>query len=207
MSQIKQLINELKKVGGVTFTAFNYKDKNGEITKRLVNIGVSYKRALEKDLEFLSTLRFDDILKEQARIELLKSVVMSLQKNNKDEQEEKSELSEERINQIITEHSLIFTEKEKESHKIKSDAQIETYINICTGLKYHNEKRMLYIFGTSVKKTVIELAETQKTDTRKPLTKAKDAIRSEMKSSKYRLFMIDNLESNYKINGETLELN
>lgn len=203
MSQIKQLINELKKIGGVSFTAFNYKDKEGEISKRLVNIGVSYKKALEKDFEYLSNLHFNDVLKEQARIELLKSVILSLLKNMKEERIQHFELKK-HIKQEVKSNLLIFTEKEKQIHKKRSDAQSEAYINICTGLKYHTEKGLLYIFGTSVKKTVIEAVE--KKDTRKPLTKAKDELRSEMKSTKYRLFLIENLESNYKINGQTLEL-
>lgn len=204
MSQIKQLINELKKIGGVSFTAFNYKDKEGEISKRLVNIGVSYKKALEKDFEYLSNLHFEkDVLKEQARIELLKSVILSLLKNMKEERIQHFELKK-HIKQEVKSNLLIFTEKEKETHKKRSDAQTETYINICTGLKYHTGKGVLYIFGTSVKKTIIEAVE--KKDTRKPLTKAKDEIKEGMKSAKYRLFLIENLESNYKINGQTLEL-
>jgi len=203
MSNMKDLINQFKNFGngkGVTFVAFNYKDKEGEITKRLVNIGVSYKNALAKDLMMLSNLRFDDELKEQARVELLKSVILSLKK----EEEIEQNLSE-AIEQIITENSLAFTTKETESHTKRSEAVTETYISICTGLKYHSEKRLLYIQGMSVKRTIVEAVE--KADTRKPLTKAKDSIRKEMKSTKYRLFIIENLESSFKINGDTLELN
>jgi len=198
-SQIKNLITELKKITGVSFVAFNYKDAKGEITKRLVNIGVSYKNSLAKDLMMLSNLRFDDIIKEQARVELLKSVILSLKK-----EEEIEESLNSAIEQIIAENSLTFTEKEKGSHAIKSEAQSETYITICNGLKYHAEKQKLYIQGMSVKKTVVEAVE--KADTRKPLTKAKDSIRKDMKSTKYRLFIVDSLESNFKINGDTLEL-
>lgn len=203
MSAIKNLIAELKKITGVSFVAFNYKDKDGEITKRLVNIGVSYKNALAKDLILLSNLRFDDVLKEQARVELLKSVIMSLKKQINEEGQD--EILSNAIEQIISENSLVFTEKEQAEHTKKSEAQTETYINICTGLKYHNEMQKLYIQGMSVKKTIVE--EVVKADTRKPLTKAKDAIRKEMKSTKYRLFIIESLESTFKINGDTLELN
>lgn len=206
MSAIKKLIEQLKKAienspSGVSFVSFNYKDKEGEITKRLVNIGVSYQNALKKDMIFLSTLRFEDELNEQARVELLKSVILSIEK-----EENNDEITKGAIEEVKTINSLVFTEKEKESHSKKSEAQSEAYIPVTTGLKFHPVTEKLYIQGMSVKSTIIEEGET-KADTRKPLTKAKDSIRKEMKSTKYRVFIIDNLESNFNVNGTTLELN
>lgn len=205
-SEIKKLIENLKEAvrkspTGVSFVHFNYKDADNRVTKRLFNIGVSYKNALIKDLMNVSNLRFEEPIKEQARVEIVKSLILSLKKEEELEQNVASA-----IEQIIAENSITFTEKEKESHTKKSEAQSETYIHICTGLKYHPVLQKLYINGMSVKSTIIEEGEV-KADTRKPLTKAKDEIRKDMKSTKYRNLPIENLESSFKINGDTLELN
>ena len=81
----------------------------------------------------------------------------------------------------------------KSPQKNQSKAQKEAYEHLCSGVKMHKESEKLYIFGLVAKKTVMVEGEAyNSTDTRRPLTKAKDSIRKEyMKSSKYRQFILD----------------
>jgi hypothetical protein len=184
----------------VMFVGFEYKDKEGEVSKRVVNIGTSYLNALVKDLETVSIQRFDDLLTEEARIAILKSKIMSIKKI--DEIDAETELA---LNEAIQANNLTFTEKEVSTHAKRSDAQINAYIEICTGLKYCENTKLLYISGTSVKKTIIEAV--VKTDTRKPLTVAKDSIRKDLKADKFRNFIRESLQGGFNVKGDTLFLN
>jgi hypothetical protein len=76
------------------------------------------------------------------------------------------------------------------------------FIHLEKGLKMHKETNELYVFGMQVQKTVIEEGE-YKEDTRKPLTRAKDEIRKQLRTSKYRQFKIDRAEQ-FKIKGDII---
>jgi hypothetical protein len=59
-----------------------YKNKFGEISNNLINVGISYTKAKEKDIEFLTNLdinsfesKLDKTLLEQARLELIASFI------------------------------------------------------------------------------------------------------------------------------------
>lgn len=195
-NEIQKLIEALKSNGGVTFVGFKYRDKDGELTSRLLNIGVGYKNALLKDVAMLSELRHDNELKETARIELLKSAIMSLRK---------MEVETAEMEQAVSVNNLVFTAKEIGTHEKRSDAQLDAYIEIVEGLKYHPTEQKLYVSGMSVKKTIIEAVE--KADTRKPLTKAKDEMRKAMKSTKVRNMLIESIEGGFAIKGKYLYFN
>lgn len=74
-------------------------------------------------------------------------------------------------------------------NKTRSQAQKNAYTHITNGIKMHNETGVLYVFGMKVRKTVIQKGKLEE-DKRRPLTKAKDAIRSYMKTTKYRQFRV-----------------
>lgn len=77
-----------------------------------------------------------------------------------------------------------------------------TYISLEKGLKMHKETNEVYVFGMQIKKTVLEEGE-YKEDTRKPLTRAKDEIRKQLRTTKYRQFKIDRAEQ-FKVKGDTI---
>jgi hypothetical protein len=76
------------------------------------------------------------------------------------------------------------------------------FISLEKGLKMHRETNEVYVFGMQIKKTVLEEGE-YKEDTRKPLTRAKDEIRKQLRSTKYRQFKIDRAEQ-FKVKGDTI---
>ena len=115
------------------------------------------------------------------------------------------------VKSLKTDIPLELLEKAKEEllkalikpNENRSNGQIDAYTFISNGIKVHNVKNELYIFGMSVNKKVIEESKEEKVDTRKPLTKAKDFIRKGFKSTKYRQYNVLNLGS-VKLNGETI---
>jgi hypothetical protein len=87
-------------------------------------------------------------------------------------------------------------------NKAKSEAQKNAYEHLINGVKMHKETKDLYVFGMKVKKTIVSVGE-YKEDTRKPLTKAKDLIRTKMKSTKYRQYKIEST-AKVKVRGNEL---
>jgi hypothetical protein len=70
-----------KSITGVSFVSIrNYENKQGEVSNNLINVGASYAKAKQKDIEFLENLVIADHsfkspadLIEEARIELIKA--------------------------------------------------------------------------------------------------------------------------------------
>jgi hypothetical protein len=85
---VGELIVNLKKAvqnspTKVSFVSIKgYKNKFGEISNNLINVGISYQKAKQKDIEFLTNLdinsfdsKLDKALLEQARTELIQSFI------------------------------------------------------------------------------------------------------------------------------------
>lgn len=70
-----------KSITNVSFVSIrNYENKFGEIANHLINVGISYEKSKEKDIQFLKELNVNSIesksnktLLEQARLELISS--------------------------------------------------------------------------------------------------------------------------------------
>jgi hypothetical protein len=86
--------------------------------------------------------------------------------------------------------------------KTRSEGVANAYTHLGTGLKMHNESKKLFVYGMKVHKRIIKEG-NEKEDTRSNLTKAKDKIRSLLKSTQYRQFEIEH-SSQYKIKGDTI---
>jgi hypothetical protein len=84
----------------------------------------------------------------------------------------------------------------------RSEGITNAYTHLGNGLKIHNETQTVYVYGMKVHKRIIEEGIKQE-DTRGELTKAKDAIRSLLKSTQYRQFKIES-SLQYKISGDTI---
>lgn len=184
MNKFQDVLNQLKKIGGVSFVnVSDYINAKGETQNALINIGMSYDRAVEKDYDMLSDFP-DTKLGEMARevgvsmetmVEARDSVLVSL-KN--------------RIDKVKTN---------------RSEGQKGAYEPICTGIKVATSTGELMINGFSVRKTVTKEVDYGE-DTRKPLTRAKDAIRDTLKSRKFRNFKYDKIKG-MTIMGEELVIN
>ena len=86
--------------------------------------------------------------------------------------------------------------------KNRSEGIKNAYTHLGAGLKVHNEKGTVFVYGMKVKKVVLEEGD-KKEDTRKPLTKAKDTIRKYLKTSQYRQYEIGR-SFQYSLRGDTI---
>ena len=94
-------------------------------------------------------------------------------------------------------------------NKARSNGQKDAYTHLSNAVKSHNTTNAIYIFGIEVKdkdgnskKTILSSGE-YKEDTRKPLTKAKDLIRNQMKSTQYRQFKVETQPKEVTYSGGT----
>lgn len=181
---MQTIIKKLKEIKGCSFINIsNYYSKSSEtIQSVLVNVGVDYAKAKQKDLETLKALNVKDVeisesnankgvtieLLEQARVALVKAI-------------------------------------EKPS-KARSKAQQDAYLsfNGVKGLRMHVETQKFFIYGMIVRKTETKVL-SKKADTRRPLTVAKDVLRKTLKHTKFRQYEIQSL-TDISIKGDTLTI-
>jgi hypothetical protein len=169
---IKSALN--KSLTNVTFCSVKgYVNDKGELSDYLINIGVNYQTAKQKDIKFLSELDVTTMEWNCPMVDIIKA---------------KTELLESLIN----------------PSPARSQAQKEAYIHINEALKLHTDTLELYVFGSKVKKTIVEAVDYG-ADTRSAKTKAKDEIRKLMKSTKYRQFKFKLNGMRMKTNGEELQ--
>jgi hypothetical protein len=168
---IKSALN--KSLTNVTFCSVKgYVNDEGEKADYLINIGVNYQTAKQKDIKFLTELDITTMQWNCPMIDILTA---------------QTELLNSLINPSPT----------------RSQAQKDAYFPINEALKLHADTFELYVFGSKVKKTIVEAVEYGE-DTRKPLTKAKDELRKLMKSTKYRQFKFKLDGMKMRLNGEEL---
>jgi len=182
-------IQELKvayEAGTITTPQFvsirNYRNQHGEVSNYLINLGVSYKKVVERDLMLMqfvdvNSFEFDSNIPQNVRERAFNELLESLSANSKDS-----------IDQ----------------HTNASSSQIELYNKVIQNVKQHIHNEMLYLHGMLIKKTVVTPGEYPQRNKR-ILTRAKDTIRRVLSTSKYRHFFLSNI-TNIKINGKELIL-
>lgn len=184
---LQRLVQALNNAKGSKFVAFTYTNKFGEEASRLIQINTIYENALSKDLaivpevEYVQNDKFDRATFITAQAELLKSIKMSLG------------ISDDTMNKT-----------DKDTHSNRSNGQKNAYVQVAKNMKFNLEKQQLHIFAKEVRKTILVEGEYPQVNKR-PKTMAKDFIRKQMKSSKYRNYVISNLDE-IKINGDTIVL-
>ena len=184
---LQRLVQALNSAKGSKFVAFTYTNKFGEEASRLIQINTIYENALKKDLdiipnvEYVDNDKFDRATFITAQAELMKSIKMSLGINDD-----------------------TMNKTDKDTHANRSNGQKNAYVQVAKNMKFNLEKQQLHIFAKEVRKTILVEGEYPQVNKR-PKTMAKDFIRKQMKSSKYRNYVISNLDE-IKINGDTIVL-
>ena len=84
----------------------------------------------------------------------------------------------------------------------KEKVKTNNFTHITNGLKQHTENNELYVYGMLVHKTILSEGEYKEKNS-KPLTIAKNIIRKNLRTSKYRQFKIGKAEQ-FKIKGDTI---
>lgn len=169
----------------------DYVNKQGEKSNYLINSGVSYLKILNDDLASLNHLKF-------AIFEILQKTYST-------------ELIEQAFNNVLTSlHKRLADEETKELLRAEgdktiaqSDAQIDAYINLATGVKLHKESLKIHVYGLVVRKTILEPIEYKKVNS-KDLTIVQNKIKKHagFKQDSYRTFIFDKAE--IKMQGITI---
>jgi hypothetical protein len=169
----------------------DYVNKQGEKSNYLINSGVSYLKILNDDLQSLT--------------ENKKDIFATLQKSYS------TELIEQAFNNVLTSlNKRLSDETTKEQLRAEgdktiaqSDAQIDAYINLATGVKLHKDSLKIHVYGLVVRKTILQAIEYKKTNSR-DLTIVQNRIKklAEFKQDSYRTFIFDKAE--VKMQGITI---
>jgi hypothetical protein len=169
----------------------DYVNKQGEKSNYLINSGISYLKILNDDLDSLNHLKLAifEILQKDYSTELIttafNNVLTSLHKRLADEETKE----------------LLRAEGDKTI--AQSDAQIDAYINLATGVKLHKDSLKIHVYGLVVRKTILEPIEYKKVNSR-DLTIVQNKVKkyAGFKQDSYRTFIFDKAE--VKMQGVTI---
>lgn len=174
-----------KTIKGTTFVGVrNYENKQGEISNQTFLVGINYGKLLENDLKTLQAFdiaplieKYDKEIVTKAYTELISSLVKRTA----------SEMEKDVL-------------RELEDVTIKrSDAQSDAYVNVAKGLKAKDND--LYIYGLSVKKTVLVSVEYPPVKSQlKTIVKNEITKLAKLRGGKYKQFKLGNIET-LKIQG------
>lgn len=203
----------LAQIKGISFVSIKgYTNELGEVQNQLINVGYSLERAKNEDFEYLMSLNFSDkdIVLETARIELIKAHKIASYIKFYGADRDFAYIAG-MVTQFLTNcqtsADINCTAKEVQTAYNRAKGQKNAYINLDNGFKFNPETNEYYVYGFQVRdKVVTEKAEIEKADTRSALTKAKDMLRSKMKSGKFRQFKISEINT-LKAMGETIVVN
>jgi hypothetical protein len=169
----------------------DYVNKQGEKSNYLINSGISYLKILNDDLQSLT--------------ENKKDIFATLQKSYS------TELIEQAFDNVLTSlNKRLADEETKEQLRAEgdktiaqSDAQIDAYINLATGVKLHKDSLKIHVYGLVVRKTILEPIEYKKVNSR-DLTIVQNKIKklAEFKQDSYRTFIFEKAE--VKMQGITI---
>jgi hypothetical protein len=175
----------------------DYVNKQGEKSNYLINSGVSYLKILNDDLKSLNDNK--------------KDIFETLEKPQKDGKIYSLELITTAFNNVLTSlHKRLSDEETKELLRAEgdktiaqSDAQIDAYINLATGVKLHKDSLKIHVYGLVVRKTILEPIEYKETKSR-DLTIVQNKVKkyAGFKQDSYRTFIFD--EAEVKMQGLTI---
>ena len=159
-----------------------YENQYGENSNYLLNLGTSYHNAQMADLMMLQFCTVNDWNYPQHIDTATCNRAF----------DELHEAAQRNVSDNIEEHTLM------------SQTQLEMYDPIMPNVKVHIHKNTLYVYGMLIRKTVIQ-AGVYPTRNKHLLTQAKDVIRRDFATGKYRQFFLDKIQE-IKINGKELIL-
>jgi hypothetical protein len=152
-------------------------------------VSVTYINQQNEKHQTLFNVGIDYQRAKQKDIEFLKQLDITTMKSHLD-------------NELLETAKIVLLESFIKPSTNRSEGIANAYTHLGNGLKIHNETQTVYVYGMKVHKRIIEEGIKQE-DTRGELTKAKDAIRSLLKSTQYRQFKIES-SLQYKISGDTI---
>jgi len=172
------LFNLFMEYKGVGFVSLQYRNQEGELSKRLLNVGAKFDNAKKDDIKkldegvaFIPSDRYSRADWDLALSEL-KTSLITPNKVRSDAQKD----------------AYVFLNEDNHS------------------VKFNPTTMEVYLFAKSERKEVLQPG-NYKTVKSAPKTLAKNAIKKEyLKTDKFRTFIIKNMRGTVKVNGEILEI-
>lgn len=163
---------------GVGFVSLQYRNKDGELSKRLLNVGARYDNAKKKDIETID-----------GGVDYIPS----------------DKYTRTDWDMALTEVKQSLVNPDKARSDGQKNAYI--VLNESNGsVRFNVNQQEVYLFAKSEKKEVLE-AGVYKTVNSKPKTLAKKAIsKTYLKSEKFRSFIIKNLAGVVKVNKQVINI-
>jgi hypothetical protein len=180
MPNYNELFNSIGQPNQVTFLSIkNHTNQYGETSERLIVVGADYKKACEKDHKLLL-----------AGVPYIPSTNYT--------QADWDRAMAEKI------QSLENTLQGRENNR--SRAQKEAYTALNGAFKWHNDFEEVYIWGVSVKKTVLVQGEYPTVNSSSKTLAKRKIEEMYCKSSKFRLFKMPRINGFLKTGGRTFEI-
>lgn len=187
LNQVATLV-ACKTIKGTSFVGIrNYKNSQGEVSNQTFIVGINYGKLLENDLEKLKAFDIAPLIAKYDKETVSKAyqeLLVSLVKRTATELEK----------EVLRENG--------DTTINRSDAQSEAYEHVAKGLK--KQDGCLYIYGLTVKKTVIEAVEYPTVNSQlKTIVKNEIKKLADLKETKYKQFKLGELET-LNIQGFTI---
>lgn len=178
-------------INGNSFVSINnYLSSAGEVSNRVIQVGVNRSKRLAADLETLKGFDVTEVAEKYGKVVADKA----------------------KLEMIISLQKVLASEKEKEVLRAqndatinRSDAQLDAYYVIQEkGLKIHKETKDVYVWGyTQSKEVLVEGVYKVVKSQAKTLAKKMITKQANLKDSTFRLFKAGNL-AQIKLQGVTL---
>jgi len=173
----QQLFNLFMEYKGIGFVSLQYRNKEGELSKRLLNVGAKFENAKKDDLvtlnlgvPFVESDKYTRAHWDMAVAELKQSLT-----------------NPDKVRSDAQKNAYVFLNEDNHS------------------VKFNPNTLEVYLFAKSEKKEVLQ-AGVYKTVNSQPKTIAKKVIGEALKSTKFRTFTLKNVRGTVKVNGEVLEI-
>lgn len=179
LSNVVTLAAELSQINCPSFVSIlNYKNKQGEISNYVLNLGVSVEKAKEHDTLFLmDDVNFDSIVFPEGLKPYALGAWREMQKSHGD------------------------TEAGENNH---TNGQTDAYVTVCPNIRVHKDSQRVFVYGFHVSKTVLVPGVYKKVNS-SGNTLAKNHIRKYLRVPSFRQMAFDTLQS-VKIKGEEIEI-
>ena len=186
LNTIKTIVS-IKNIKGASYIGIRgYENKQGEISDYTLLANVSYENMLVNDLRKLVDLdltnlfaKYDLELVQKPYGELLESYTK-------------------RLSDETTKANLL---AQGDETIVRSQAQIDAYINLGNGLRINKETNELHVYGLIARKKVIKSIEYKEVKSRlNTIIKNEISKLANLRSDKFRNFIVGNIDE-IKING------
>jgi len=179
LNQVATLV-ACKTIKGTSFVGIrNYKNSQGEVSNQTFVVGINYAKLLQNDLDKLKAFDIAPLIAKYDKETVAKAY---------------QELLESLVKRTASELEKEILRANGDATINRSDAQSEAYVNVAKGLKMQDD--CLYIYGLSVRKTVIEAIEYPTVKSQlKTIVKNEIKKLADLKETKYKQFKLGSLET------------